>query len=561
MKIARTLRDILTEGSQRYRDLPALARMGGEGYTYREVHESAVRAAGLLLERGIVAGDRVALLSENRPEWGVWYFAVTAMGAVVVPILTEFRKGEVGRIIEHAAISAVVVSTSMRRLCDDVDAIDIEACRRDADPGQNNPIAEAAIDQDTLAAIIYTSGTTGEPKGVMLSHGNLVTNASGAKSLVTVGPEDRFLSILPLAHTYECTIGFLAPYLAGASITYLDGPPAFSKLLPALARVKPTMMLSVPLIMEKIYQSKVRPAVRKLGLAGRISPIRRIVHRIAAAEVLKTFGGSLRFFGIGGAALSPETERFLREGRFPYAIGYGLTETAPLLAGTSAENTRFRAAGPAIPEVEIRLAPLGGEATDEGTLSPLSGPESAAGRTPARRRSRRLPAVGEVQARGPNVMLGYFKNPDATSEAFTDDGWFKTGDIGSFDADGYLSIRGRLKTMLLGPSGENIYPEEIEAAINAEAVVEESLVLSAGDQLVARVRLNVEALAERIGAISANLDGDTFRRVGEDALTEIKTAVNARLNRFSRIAKMVLQTESFERTPTRKIKRFLYRDR
>lgn len=567
MSIPRTLRDILVDGSRQYNDLPALSEVGGDGYTFREAHEHAVCAARLLRDRGIGAGARVALLSENRPEWGVWYLAVTSMGAVVVPILTDFSRDEVARIIEHAEPSVVVVSASMRKLLPEVDALDIATISATDDrlssPG--DPIAEAEVDEDILAAIIYTSGTTGAPKGVMLTHGNLVTNAYGARSLVTVGPADRFLSILPLAHTYECTIGFLAPYLAGASITYLDGPPALSKLLPALARVKPTMMLSVPLIMEKIYRSKVRPMFSKLGVLGRLTPVRKLVHRIAVAKVLETFGGSLRFFGVGGAALSPETERFLREGRFPYAIGYGLTETAPLLAGTNAENTRFRAAGPSIPQVEIRLAPLGGDAADEGTLSgSTTGPASKSRRrtrSGMHGRCRSVSEVGEVQARGPNVMLGYYRNPEATSAAFTADGWFKTGDLGSFDPDGYLTIRGRLKTMLVGPSGENVYPEEIEAAINAEALVEESLVLSAGGQLVARVRLNIEALAEHVGTISANLDAESLRKAGDDALSEVKAAVNARLNRFSKIAEMVLQTEEFERTPTRKIKRFLYQRR
>lgn len=559
MKQTETLRDLVINGSRSYGDLPALRTIRGSEYSYTEVLSAADSSGVLLRDAGVRPGDRVVLLSENRSEWGIWYFAITGLGAVVVPVLTDFQPHEVERIIEHSDPAAIVVSDSMRRLIPgdsdrviiSVAAVAQEATQSELDDA-DVPEGGAEINADTTAAIIYTSGTTGEPKGVVLTHGNLVSNAHAAKALVTIGPGDRLLSILPLAHTYECTIGFLVPYVAGACVTYLNGPPALSKLLPALADVRPTMMLSVPLIMEKLYRSKVKPIFRKLGFLGTLGPVRKLVHRVAARKVKSTFGGELHFFGIGGAALSPETERFLREGKFPYAIGYGLTETAPLLAGTNAENTRFRATGPAIEGVELRLVPLTNEEQET-----RGAPEGKPPRR-RRRRSRNVGQIGEVQARGPNVMVGYYRNPDATEKAFTDDGWFKTGDIGSLDDDGYLTIRGRLKTMLVGPSGENVYPEEIEAAINAEALVEESLVLSGADGLVARVRLNVDALAERIGEMSSNLDSETIQTRGAQALADIKKEVNARLNRFSRIARMVLQLEEFERTPTRKIKRFLY---
>jgi long-chain acyl-CoA synthetase len=543
-----TLRDVLLTGARTYPTRPALRLLGGSGYSYPELHEEATRYADALYARGIRPGDRVALISENRPEWGICYLAITSMGAIVVPILTDFHPDEVNRILGHVSPALVVVSERLSRLAegwpeddvltldelasgrrtDDAVADDIHGAGDRADADTRHPstasVFSEPLDPDSTAAIIYTSGTTGNPKGVMLSHRNIVTNARAAQAIPKIGPKDRLLSILPLAHTYECTIGFLVPLMSGACVTYLNGPPAISKLLPALAEVRPTMMLSVPLIMEKLYQSKVVPAVQRLPRWLRaLPPIRMLVHRVAAGKIRRVFGGKLHFFGIGGAPLSPPTERFLREGRFPYAIGYGLTETAPLLAGTDAHGTRFRSTGPAVRGVELRLDPS-----------------------------------GEIQARGPNIMQGYYRNPEATADAFTDDGWFKTGDLGSFDRKGNLFVRGRAKTMILGPSGENIYPEEIEATIDANALVEESLVLDKEGQLIARIRLNVEELAQRIGEIASGIDVETLRKKGQDVLDEIRKQVNAQLNRFSRISRVILQINPFERTPTKKIKRFLY---
>jgi long-chain acyl-CoA synthetase len=299
-----------------------------------------------------------------------------------------------------------------------------------------------------------------------------------------------------------------------------------------LERVRPTIMLSVPLIIEKIYRARVVPKLAKLpGFLRKFPPTRTLFHRLAAGKLKKTFGGRLRVFGIGGAPLGPDAERFLRDGKFPYTIGYGLTETAPLLAGTAPFDTRFRSTGPAVPGVELRLEPQ-----EEGS------------------------AVGEIQARGPNVMLGYFKNPEATEEAFTDDGWFRTGDLAWMDSDGYVYVQGRVKTLIVGPSGENIYPEEIEATIESDPLVEESLVLSQGGKLIARVRLNLDALAERLGTLVSELDPQTVRQAAGQLLEDLRRSVNGELNRFSRLARMVLQIEEFERTPTRKIKRFLYQD-
>jgi long-chain acyl-CoA synthetase len=294
-------------------------------------------------------------------------------------------------------------------------------------------------------------------------------------------------------------------------------------------------MLAVPLIIEKIHRTRVVPKLAKLpARLRRLPPARRLLHRVASKKLERSFGGRLRVFGIGGAPLAPDAERFLRDGRFPYTIGYGLTETSPLLAGTAPFETKFRSTGPAVPGVELRIAPSR-EGSQAGTGE-----------------------VGELQARGPNVMRGYFKNPEATKEAFTEDGWFRTGDLAAMDDDAYVYVQGRVKTLIVGPSGENIYPEEIEATIETNPLVEESLVLSKEGNLIARVRLNLDALAEQLGTLVSELDPQTVRKAGAQLLEDLRRQVNARLNRFSRLTKMVLQLQPFERTPTRKIKRYLY---
>jgi long-chain acyl-CoA synthetase len=561
----KTLKDLLLESADRHPDRPALALRGGHVYTYRETLITAASIAAAMQRRGVQPGDRVALLAENSPEWGMTYLGTTAMGAVIVPILTDFHAAQVESILRHAEPRLVVVSDALQSQVEGasqpapvvtIEALAAEARAEGGAPGTSGPnidpneVFAARPDPDDVAAIIYTSGTTGSPKGVMLTHGNLMSNVLSTLDMVAVGEDDRLLSILPLAHTYECTIGFLIPFRAGASITYLSGPPVISSLLPALAEVKPTMMLSVPLIMEKIYRSRVAPVVAKLpGVLRRMRPVRVLVHRVAAGKVKRLFGGALRFFGIGGAALSEDTERFLREGRFPYAIGYGLTETSPLIVGTDAAHTRFRAAGRPIGGVEVRILPQ--------TQNDADVPRDAVHATQAGGAG--IDMLGEIQVRGPNVMKGYFRNPEATAETFTEDGWLRTGDLGTIDRRGYVYIRGRSKTTIIGPSGENIFPEEIEAAIEADEVVEESLVMSEAGSLVARVRINVEKLAERLGDALPSVDLEGAREHAQDFLNDLRKRVNARLNRYSRVSKMDLQEEPFERTPTKKIKRFRYK--
>lgn len=552
-----TLRDLLQRSYEQHASRPALSFVGQNPITYRDAGDMALKIITFLYDNGIKKGDRVALLSQNMPNWGIAYLAITAAGAVVVPILVDFSEAELNKILAHSEAKGIFVSEKLAVKLDtglpsclkfavqldNFSPFDLESRKSlkkfipigsfdEAKTGfDSNHIA---LSSDDLAAILYTSGTTGNPKGVMLSHGNLVSNAVNTMGIQEVNSQDRLLSVLPLPHTYECTIGFLIPFMTGATVFYLEKLPTASVLLPALKEVKPTMMLTVPLIMEKIYNLQVKPKLTKSAFMRFLlmAPfIRKLLHKLAGKKIYRAFGGSLHFYGIGGAKLSADTERFLRDAGFPYAIGYGLTETAPLLAGCAPSITRFQSTGISLPNQQIKIL----------------NPDPNTGE-------------GEIVAKGPNIMLGYYKDPVQTAEVFTQDGWFKTGDLGVIDKQGFVYIKGRLKNMILGPSGENIYPEEIESLINNDDLVLESLVYELKGNLVAKVHLNYEELEKRYNVLklSAQEWKVEMNKIVDKKLHDIRERVNGTISKFSRISSVEEQPLPFEKTPTQKIKRFLY---
>lgn len=548
-----TLRDVFVQSAYTYAERPALAMVNGSlSLKYGELGGLGAVFARRLRACGLNTLDKVLLLSENRPEWGLVYLAVTASGMVIVPVLTDFNQEQISNIIEHSEAKAVVVSEKLLPKIDGYNGIIIHI----EELASSHFMAEAyksyaaldkfsgkhkeerklavlslnsvfpAVKEDELAAILYTSGTTGNSKGVMLSHKNIVSNVMASRSIIKLRRTDKLLSILPMAHSYECTLGFINAIAQGSSSWYLDKPPVASVLLPALKKVRPSIMLSVPLVIEKVYRASVLPSLEKISLYKH-KLLKPLFHRIAGKKLKKTFGGRLRFFGIGGSAVAPDVEEFLAAARFPYAIGYGLTETAPLIAGSAPFKTRLRSTGPALKGVDLRI----------------SEPKPDTGE-------------GEIQARGPNVMMGYYKDPDKSTEAFSADGWFKTGDLGIFDSKKRLFIKGRLKTMILGAAGENIYPEEIEAIINKSSCVAESLVLSEGAGLTALVQLKDEVLEELKAKAKDSIED--FERSVEDLLEFVRKETNSGLALFSRVTKMHRHKDPFEKTPTQKIKRFLY---
>ncbi len=521
-----------------HRDRIALAAVGGPSLTYEEFGRFVAAARDLLVADGFKPGDHIGILSENRVQWGISFFAILSLGAVAVPILPDFPSGDIENILRHSGCTGLFISSKLSQRLNTSNAPELRITipiEKLTELKSGNAWSEtllappASVTGESLAAIVYTSGTTGFSKGVMLSHNNFIAEATGVTGMVDIAQGDRLLSILPLAHTYECTLGMITPLYVGAAVYYLDRPPSAGVLLPAMATVKPTLILSVPLIIEKIYKSKIQPQLAKLAMRPILKTplLKTIVIRLIGRKLIRTFGGELRIFCIGGAPLAADVEQFLREARFPYAIGYGLTETAPLSFGDGPRATKYRATGRALRNVEIRI----------DKPDPVTG-------------------EGEILLRGPNVMMGYFKDPARTAEVLEPDGWLHTGDSGVLDKEGYLFIKGRLKNMILGPSGKNIYPEEIESALNEFDLVIESLVLEEQNRLIARAHLNYEELKRRF-----SLDNKTEHQVKEHiaaVLEDIRTKVNERLAHFSRIQRIIEHPEPFEKTPTQKIKRHLY---
>jgi long-chain acyl-CoA synthetase len=538
-----TIPFMFAETLKRFGKRDAMAFVGEKPISYEAAGEKILSVMAFLEVNGVVPGDKISILSTNMPNWGITYFAVASMGAVVVPILPDFSALEVANVINHSGARAVFVSSSLINKLDGITApeLKIRVLIDDFSLIGNSsqitynesarPAKKYSVSETDLLSIIYTSGTTGKSKGVMLSHKNIVFNAIRGGMIHHMDENDKFLSVLPLSHTYENTLGLILPVLNGSSIYYLRKPPTPAVLLPALEEVKPTTMLTVPLIIEKIYFNKILPAFREkliTRLLYKVPPFRKLLNRVAGKKLMKTFGGNLRFFGVGGAKLNKTVEKFLVEARFPYAVGYGLTETSPILAGANPKETVYESTGPAIKDIELII----------------HNPDKITGE-------------GEIWAKGPNIMMGYYNEPEMTKEVITPDGWFKTGDLGVLDKNNNLYIRGRLKNMIVGASGENIYPEEIESVINNFRHVVESLVIEKKGKLVALVHINMEEMEKKYQHLKD--EAHKLDEKVEEMLRELKEYVNSRVSKFSQINKVEHQDEPFQKTATQKIKRFLYK--
>ena len=534
-----TLYEIFKHSVEKFSSRIAFSMIGGEDVSYKEVGERAEAVQDMLLNAGVGAGDKVVILSSSMPNWGISYFAVTTAGMIAVPILPDFTGEELDLIIAHSEAKAILVSdklyTKLSKATVERMNIVIRTKGLNVISQRVEERAERRIPEpDDLAAIIYTSGTTSKPKGVMLSHYNIAMQLSVVPSVFDYSEEDVLLSILPLSHTYECTLGMIFPFARGARIHYLDRPPTASALMPALAKVRPTVIASVPLIMEKVYRGKVRPTFEKNAMLRKLYGwdwSRKLLHKVAGKQLKKLFGGRMRLFAIGGAKFDAEAERFLLEGGFPYGIGYGLTETAPLVAGAVGKMCRVGSTGPALKGVEIRL----------DDVNPDTG-------------------QGEIVVKTPCVMRGYYKNEEATKAVFTDDGWFRTGDLGAIDKDGWIYIKGRLKNMIVGPSGENIYPEDIEEVLNSNRFVAESVVTEEDGKLIALVHFDTEAIEEYYDELrhKVAVSAEQLNLKMEEIKREVMEYVNSKVNRFSKITKVVDNEGEFEKTPTKKIRRFVY---
>ncbi|MDW7773482.1 MAG: AMP-binding protein [Desulfobulbaceae bacterium] len=551
-----TLNELIDDCAAKYKDLPAIGMALEDPLSYGEMHRRILALAAQLQAEGITPGDRVAFLAENSSHWGIAYFAAVRLGAAAVPILPDLPEADVRHILGEMQCRLIFITqrqiekiyelkNTLNKIVtlDDytedniiVDAHPYTALLKEATEMYASREGEISFPEVTgrdLASILYTSGTSGFSKAVMLTHYNLCANCFSASKLIEIEPGKTFLSVLPISHTYEFTVGFLLPLVKGCRVVYAGKTPTPAILQKICSKERPSAMLVVPLIMEKIFKKRVLPAIRKsriLTLACRTAIGRKLIYKKIGAKLLDFFGGNLEVMGIGGAAINPDVESFLRDAGFPYIVGYGLTESAPLLSGGPQKDATITlgSAGKPVPHVEIRIAD----------------PDPETG-------------IGEIQARGPNVMKGYWNDPEATADTFTEDGWLRTGDIGILDAYGNLKILGRSKSVIVLSSGENVYPEAIEHKLNAYSFVVESLVLENNGLVEAWIYPDYEY-------IDAETTGQSRQQRHQYITTQLeqmRIAVNEQLPITSRLSRIVERREPFIKTATHKIKRYLYSDR
>ena len=526
---------------------PALGNYRGELFTFGELATQIEKMHLLFEASGIEKGQKIALCAKNSARWGIAFFAANTYEAVVVPILADFHPDSVNSLVDHSEsvvlftdmdiwpkldiakmpnIKAVVSTADFKLLYaadekiqkanDDLDALFAEK--------YPNGFTAADVNYPTdndkeLAIINYTSGTTSAPKGVMLRFECISANVAFGQKRLPSYPEDKIVSMLPMAHMYGLMFELIYPLCGGSSIYYLGKTPTPALLLGAMAEVKPYLVITVPLVMEKIFKSKVAPVVNKpaMKVLCAIPGVNQLIFKKIRNTLLNAFGGQVREIVMGGAALNPDVEKWFRKFKLPFTVGYGMTEAAPLMAYEDWWEFASKSCGKAIDTVEVRI-----DSEDPYTK------------------------VGEIQARGMNIMSGYYKNEEATKAAFTEDGWMRTGDLGLLDKKGNIFIKGRSKNMILSANGQNIYPEEIEAVVNNQPYVIESVVIARGASLVGLVYL----------------DSDKIKAEGVDAEAQmelLKAEVNKSMPAYSKITKIEIMTVPFEKTPKMSIKRFMYK--
>jgi long-chain acyl-CoA synthetase len=554
VEVGMTLNYLIDSSYSKYKDSPAIGMAMEKPLSYAEFHERIFALAARLQNEGIVKGDRIAILGENSHHWGITYLAIVRLGAVAIPILPDLPESDVHHILNEIQIKALFTTQKqiekiyeLRKelkgpviTLDDYNAeISVVPVTTFSDyldealtSFRENPEQPVfpSVNENDLASILYTSGTSGYSKAVMLTHKNLTANAYAASGLKEIKPGSVWLSILPMSHTYEFTCGFLLPLLCGCRIAYAGKTPTPAILQKLCAYEKPFAIFAVPLVMEKIYKKRVLPQIEKSSLLKNICKIgmgRKLVYRKIGKKLVAFFGGNLQLMGIGGAALNPDVEKFLHEARFPYLIGYGLTECAPLIAGGPAgdKTIAIGSTGKPIPGVQVKIAK----------------PDPATG-------------IGEITACGANVMLGYFKDEEATEAVLSKDGWLSTGDLGFMDQEGNLHVCGRSKNIIVLSNGENVYPEAIEHKLNTYHWVVESLLVENSGQIEAWVYPDYEFIDDQ----TAGSTRAERRAFIENLLESMRKDLNEQLPKSSRLAKVFERREPFIKTATHKIKRYLY---
>ena len=529
-------------------EIEALSNYKEKGYSYKKIAEKILKLHILFKGSGINEGDKIALVGRNSANWCVTYLATVTYGAVIVPILPDFKPDDLTNIIIHSDSRLLLVDDKIHDLLDITKMAEIIGVISLDDFRMINSVNKALndvfssldekytglfpelkkddvkfseISNDQLAVISYTSGTTGFSKGVMITHNCLAANVRYAQNNMPLRAGDPLVSFLPLAHTYGCAFEFLFPFTIGCHITILSKTPSPQIIIQAFKEIKPRLILSVPLVIEKIFKKQLLPVISKprMKILLAIPLLNKILYKKIREKLVETFGGEFKEIVIGGAAFNADAEKFFKKIRFKFSIGYGMTECGPLISYASWDTNKLGASGRAVDTLEVTI-----DSPD---------PENV---------------VGEIILRGENVMTGYYKNEKATREMIDDDGWMHTGDLGVIDKDGNIFIKGRSKSMILGPSGQNIYPEEIEAVINNKDYIVESVVISVDNKLIALVFPDNEMMKRD------NLSEEQLL----EYLDKTRKEVNERLPEFMAVSKFRIHHEEFAKTPKRSIKRFLY---
>ena len=532
-------------------DRPAISNYHGETLHYKDVARRMEKLHIMFEECGLQKGDKVAICSRNQANWAVTFLAIMTYGAVPVPLLHEFKSANIHHLVNHSEAKILFVDDVIWEGLSETEMPDLHAIIQVNTFkilfASDEKIVEAKThlnelfgrkypeaftpdcldyyedSEDELAVINYTSGTSGFSKGVMIPYRAILSNLQfGKKVLPQLDNKSKVVSMLPCAHMYGLMFEVLYELSVGCHVHFLSRLPSPKIIMQALAEVKPNIVIAVPLVIEKIYKTKVKPILEKEGIKFlmKVPGLDQIVLNKVKTELINAFGGEFYEVSIGGAAFNKEVEAFFKRMGFPFTVGYGMTECAPIITYDDWKEEKLYSCGKAAPNMEVRIA----------SADPINIP-------------------GEIQVKGANVFLGYYKNETATSEVFTEDGWFRTGDMGVLDADGSLFIKGRTKCMILGPSGQNIYPEEVETALNSQPYVVDSLVIEDDGGLTALIYPDFQQGAKD------GMDQRAFLQYIKDQLPEW----NKELPNYAKLKKIEVMSEDFERTPKKSIKRYLYK--
>jgi long-chain acyl-CoA synthetase len=531
-------------------DNRALSDYGGSIYTYKEVGERILAIHRIFRKNGIKKGDKIVLLGKNSANWGIIYIATVTFGAVIVPILPDFKPADVHYITTHSDacmmfveefifnelnVSAMPLIMVAYRIQNNEVLYSKEGPEEDLEDPSLMAYGSSLITDivpemihfeeftpEDIAVISYTSGTTGFSKGVVLQHKSLYGNILYAHRNMPLKARDMILSFLPLAHTYGCAFEFLFPFTLGCDITFLTKTPSPKIIMQAFQEIRPALILSVPLVIEKIYKTQILPLFRKpaIKILLAVPGINILLQNKIRKKLYSVFGGNFKELVIGGAAFNIEAEQFFRKIKFPFTVGYGMTECGPLMSYASWKTTRLGASGRVVDELELKI-----DSPDPYHIT------------------------GEILVKGSHVMLGYYKNEDATKQVIDAGGWLHSGDLGVIDKHGNIYIKGRSKSMILGPSGKNIYPEELESHLNNRFMVMESLVLERDEKLIALIYPDYDAI-EKAGHTKEELS-NIFKGYIHD--------LNHHIPKYMMVSDFEIHTSEFEKTPKRSIKRFLYK--